>query len=57
MAVVGFSLGGNVLLKWLGEQGDKVSLFAAVAVSVPLVLKQPIFSVLYRNSVEDGVCV
>ncbi len=38
IAVVGFSLGGNVLLKWLGEQTDKVSLFAAVAVSVPLVL-------------------
>lgn len=38
LAAVGFSLGGNVLLKWLGEQGDKVRLFAAVAVSVPLVL-------------------
>lgn len=38
IAVIGFSLGGNVLLKWLGEQGDKLSLFAAVAVSVPLVL-------------------
>lgn len=38
IAVIGFSLGGNVLLKWLGEQGDKLSLFAAIAVSVPLVL-------------------
>ena len=38
LAVAGFSLGGNVLLKWLGEQGQNVSLFAAVAVSVPLVL-------------------
>lgn len=38
MAVIGFSLGGNVLLKWLGEQSKKVSLFAAIAVSVPLVL-------------------
>ena len=37
-AVVGFSLGGNVLLKWLGEQGNNVSIFAAIAVSVPLVL-------------------
>jgi predicted alpha/beta-fold hydrolase len=37
-AAVGFSLGGNVLLKWLGEQGNKLTLFAAVAVSVPLVL-------------------
>ena len=38
MAAIGFSLGGNVLLKWLGEQGRRLSLFAAVAVSVPLVL-------------------
>jgi predicted alpha/beta-fold hydrolase len=38
MAVLGFSLGGNVLLKWLGEQGNQLNLFAAVAVSVPLLL-------------------
>jgi predicted alpha/beta-fold hydrolase len=38
IAAVGFSLGGNVLLKWLGEQGGNVNLFAAVAVSVPLLL-------------------
>lgn len=38
MAAVGFSLGGNVLLKWLGEQGEDIDLLAAVAVSVPLVL-------------------
>lgn len=38
IGAVGFSLGGNVLLKWLGEQGDKLNLFAAVAVSVPLLL-------------------
>jgi uncharacterized protein len=38
LAVVGFSLGGNVALKWLGEQGDQLKLFAAVAVSVPLLL-------------------
>lgn len=38
LGAVGFSLGGNVLLKWLGEQGDNLSLFAAVAVSVPLML-------------------
>lgn len=53
-AVIGFSLGGNVLLKWLGEQGDKLSLSAAVAVSVPLVLSTCAtkldygFSKLYR---------
>jgi len=54
IAVVGFSLGGNVLLKWLGEQGEQLSLFAAVAVSVPLVLSTCAtkldngFSKLYR---------
>lgn len=37
-AVVGFSLGGNVLLKWLGEQGGTVPVRSAVAVSVPFLL-------------------
>ena len=35
MAAVGFSLGGNVLLKWLAERGDAAEVAAAVAVSVP----------------------
>ena len=37
LALVGYSLGGNVLLKWLGERGEKVpdQVLAAVAVSVP----------------------
>lgn len=34
-AAVGYSLGGNVLLKWLGETGDACPLATAVAVSVP----------------------
>jgi len=34
-AAVGFSLGGNALLKWLGETGDANPLNRAVAVSVP----------------------
>lgn len=38
IAAVGFSLGGNVLLKWLGERGGQLDLFAAAAVSVPLLL-------------------
>ncbi len=33
--VIGFSLGGNVLLKWLGEQKAAAPITAAVAVSVP----------------------
>ncbi|HEX5725705.1 MAG TPA: alpha/beta fold hydrolase [Longimicrobiaceae bacterium] len=35
LVAVGFSLGGNVLLKYLGERGEAVPLRAAVAVSVP----------------------
>jgi hypothetical protein len=35
LAAVGVSLGGNVLLKWLGERGDSVPLQVAVAISVP----------------------
>ena len=38
LCVVGYSLGGNVLLKWLGEQGGRAEVDAAVAVSVPLLL-------------------
>jgi predicted alpha/beta-fold hydrolase len=38
VAVVGFSLGGNILLKWLGEQRERLDLLAAVAVSVPFKL-------------------
>lgn len=56
MAAAGFSLGGNVLVKWLGEQGPKLDLFSAVAVSVPLVLNlcadklDTGLSKLYRNN-------
>jgi predicted alpha/beta-fold hydrolase len=39
-AVVGVSLGGNVLLKWLGEQASQTKINAAVAVSVPFVLNK-----------------
>lgn len=37
-ALVGFSLGGNVMLKWLGERGSQTFVQAAVAVSVPFQL-------------------
>lgn len=36
MMAVGYSLGGNVLLKYLGEDGVTTPLHAAAAVSVPL---------------------
>ena len=39
-AAVGYSLGGNVLLKYLGEEGEACPLRAAVAVSVPYRLDQ-----------------
>jgi len=40
LAAVGYSLGGNVLLKYLGEEGGETPLVAAVAVSVPFELIQ-----------------
>jgi predicted alpha/beta-fold hydrolase len=40
VGAVGISLGGNVLLKWLGEQGADSPLQRAVAVSVPFRLEQ-----------------
>jgi len=55
LAAVGFSLGGNVLLKWLGEQGAAAPVRTAVAVSVPFDLRlcaQAIrvgFSRVYQN--------
>lgn len=36
LMAVGYSLGGNVLLKWLGEDGQGSPLRAAVAVSAPM---------------------
>ena len=40
LMAAGFSLGGNVLLKYLGEQAEHSQLSAAVAVSVPFELGQ-----------------
>ncbi len=38
LCAAGYSLGGNVLLKWLGERGASAEVDAAVAVSVPMLL-------------------
>ncbi len=38
LAAIGYSLGGNALLKWLGETGTDNPLHAAAAVSVPFLL-------------------
>jgi predicted alpha/beta-fold hydrolase len=35
LAVIGYSMGGNVALKWLGEQGRAAPVRAVAAVSVP----------------------
>lgn len=65
LAVVGYSLGGNVVLKWLGERGEDAPVEAAVAVSVPFVLSQAAerldrgFSRLYQRwllrSLQDKI--
>ena len=36
LVAIGFSLGGNMLLKYLGESGDSTQIRAAVTVSTPL---------------------
>lgn len=38
LAAIGISLGGNVLLKWIGETGKHNPLRAAIAISVPFEL-------------------
>jgi len=54
-AAIGYSLGGNVLLKWLGESAAANPLTRAVAVSVPFQLEhaaqrlQQGVSKIYRN--------
>jgi predicted alpha/beta-fold hydrolase len=40
LAAVGWSLGGNALLKWLGETGSANPLAAAAAISVPFRLER-----------------
>ena len=40
LAAVGYSLGGNALLKYLGEATHKEQVYAAVAISVPYLLAE-----------------
>jgi len=55
LMAVGFSLGGNVLLKYLGETSEQTPLVCAVSVSVPFVLQQTVqrlqkgFSRIYQH--------
>lgn len=50
IAAIGFSLGGNVLLKWLGETGQNNPLKAAAAISVPFELKKAAARIQYGVS-------
>ncbi len=62
IAAVGFSLGGNVLLKWLGELGTHNPLRAAVGISVPFELSktasriQQGFSRVYEHYFMRTLC-
>ena len=62
MAAIGFSLGGNVLLKWLGETGKQNPLKAAIAISVPFELRKTVlqiqsgFSKFYQQHLLKCVC-
>ena len=53
--LIGFSLGGNMILKYLGEQGDQTKFKRAVAFSVPLDLHDGVrqldqgFNLVYVN--------
>lgn len=62
-AVVGVSLGGNVLLKWLGEQQSQSLIHAAVAISVPFQLDALAthmnkgFPRVYQKHLLDKLCI
>lgn len=61
LAAVGYSLGANVLLKYLGEQAEAAPLACAVAVSVPFDLAQCAEAMnhglarVYRAHLLDGM--
>lgn len=48
IGAIGYSLGGNVLLKWLGETGKDNPLKAAIAISVPFELHKA------ANRIQQG---
>lgn len=62
IVAMGFSVGGNILLKWLGESGQENPLTAAVAVSVPFDLSKAVdrlhrgFSRLYEHHLLKSMC-
>lgn len=62
LAIIGFSLGGNVLLKWLGETGKQNQVKAAIAISVPFEVSKAAarvqlgFSKLYQWHFIKSLC-
>ena len=60
--VFGYSLGGNMLLKWLGEKGEEVNIKAAAAVSTPFDLSSSAkvlnkgFSKIYQRHFVKLLC-
>ena len=50
VVIVGFSLGGNMLLKFLGEQGRRAPLLGAVSVSAPIDLKATQLRLMQRRN-------
>ncbi|MCZ6802765.1 MAG: hydrolase [Proteobacteria bacterium] len=62
IAAIGVSLGGNVLLKYLGEQGNDCKLTAAMAISVPFDLADGAralnkgFSKIYQRHLIKRLC-
>lgn len=50
IVIVGFSLGANMLLKYLGEQGRRAPLLGAVSVSAPIDLKATQLRLMQRRN-------
>jgi len=50
IVIVGFSLGGAMLLKYLGEQGRRAPLLGAVSVSAPIDLKAAQLRLMQRRN-------
>ena len=50
IVIVGFSLGANLLLKYLGEQGRRAPLLGAVSVSAPIDLKAAQLRLMQRRN-------
>ncbi|HZF34760.1 MAG TPA: alpha/beta fold hydrolase [Candidatus Angelobacter sp.] len=50
IVIVGFSLGGNMLLRYLGEQGRRAPLLGAVSVSAPIDLKATQLRLMQRRN-------